>query len=475
MFAWYRDSAMCYVYLDIDTDAEYLTAEDFKACRWTYRGWTLQELIAPSRLRFYSRFWLFLGTRQQLAQALHETTNIHISVLQRSEKDVLNLASHCVARKMSWAAARETTRPEDIAYAMFGLFGVHLPPLYGEGAEKAFLRLQHEILSVSTDLSILAWTTDSKIISDEGALALTPKSFEGCETIVSFSSFVGDKLVSTNRGLSVTVPMIEDSERSMVEDSDQWTYTAMLNCRYEHDFTKVIGIPLDTTSLHHKETYSRATTYADGKAKNTICLMDPDTSADVQWKTIHIISLKNLFFYASTIVDLLGFEMSFGPSTPDLRNDLKICVPPVGLWDPGQSVLQMPSGQLEDMDVLLTISLFHGGKQLPLFTLSIGPNEGVPIRRLKSGRYTGTKDSAILTIDGAQFLLRVSIAERGIWKDLHMMQVLLRFDNHPLQGTPQGEFRTREPDGISVRIKKVWANARAPLSSGSGLKRAWFK
>jgi hypothetical protein len=473
MFAWYRDSTMCYVYLDIDTDAEYLTTADFKACRWTYRGWTLQELIAPSRVRFYSRFWLFLGTRQQLAQALHETTNIHISVLQRSEKEVLNLASHCVARKMSWAAARETTRPEDIAYAMFGLFGVHLPPLYGEGAEKAFLRLQHEILSFSTDLSILAWTTDDEIIYDEGALALTPKSFEGCEAIVYFSSFVGDKLVSTNRGLSVTVPMIEDSERSMVEDPDQWTYTAMLNCRYEHDFTKVIGIPLDTTSLHHKETYSRATTYADGKAKKTTCLMDPDTSADVQWKTIHIISFINLFFHRSTIVDLLSFEMSFGPSTPDLRNDLKICVPPVGLWDPGKSVLQMPSGQLEDMDVLLTISLFHGGKQLPLFTLSIGPNKGVPIRRLKSGRYTGAKDSAILTIDGAQFLLRVSIADRGVSRDLRIMEVLLRFDNHPLeprdssllqQETSEGDFRIREPDGISVRIKKVWNNARVPLS-----------
>jgi hypothetical protein len=113
MFAWYRDSAMCYIYLDIDTDAEYLTAEDFKTCRWTYRGWTLQELIAPSRVRFYSRFWLFLGTRQQLAQALHETTNIHISVLYRSDGEALDLASHCVARKMSWAAERQTTRPED--------------------------------------------------------------------------------------------------------------------------------------------------------------------------------------------------------------------------------------------------------------------------------------------------------------------------------------------------------------------------
>jgi hypothetical protein len=209
MFAWYRDSAMCHVYLDIDTDAEYLTVEDLKTCCWTYWGWMLQELIALSRVRFFSRFWLFLGTRQQLAQALHETTKIHISVLHRSDGEALNLTSHCVARKMSWAAERQTTRPEDIAYSMFGLFGVHLPPLYGEGSEKAFLRMQYEILKSLRDLSILAWTTDDTYHDDEGALALTPYWFTGCETIITFPSPSGDALVSTDNGLSVTVPIVD--------------------------------------------------------------------------------------------------------------------------------------------------------------------------------------------------------------------------------------------------------------------------
>jgi hypothetical protein len=130
-------------------------------------------------------------------------------------------------------------------------------------------------------------------------------------------------------------------------------------------------------------------------------------------------------------------------------------------------------GQLEDMDVLPTVSLFHGGKQLSLFTLSIGPNEVDRYRRLKPRRYAGAKDSAILIIDGAQFLLRVSIADRGVSRDLRIMEVLLRFDNHPLeprdssllqQETSEGDFRIREPDGISVKIKKVWNNARVPLS-----------
>jgi hypothetical protein len=238
MFAWYRDSAMCYVYLDIDTEANYLVAEDFKSCRWIYRGWTLQELIAPSRLQFYSWFWMFLGTRQQLAQALHETTKINLGLLYRPNDKKLDFSTHSVAKRMSWAAERKTTRPEDVAYSMFGLFGVHLSPLYGEGSEKAFLRLQHEILKTSRDLSILAWTSEDTVGSayDLGALAPTPRCFKGCETIVSFSSFPGDTFVMTNKGQCITVPMIKGGA--------SWTYTALLNCRYEHEFTKVLGIKL---------------------------------------------------------------------------------------------------------------------------------------------------------------------------------------------------------------------------------------
>ncbi|KAF2827827.1 HET-domain-containing protein [Ophiobolus disseminans] len=158
MFAWYRDSDTCYVYLDVDIEADYLTAQDLTSSRWIHRGWTLQELIAPARVQFYSRFWMFLGTRQQLTLPLHEATKIDIDVLYRSNQKNFSLSKFTVAKKMSWAAERETTRPEDVAYSLFGLFDVHLPPLYGEGSTKAFLRLQEEILRSSVDLSILACT-----------------------------------------------------------------------------------------------------------------------------------------------------------------------------------------------------------------------------------------------------------------------------------------------------------------------------
>jgi hypothetical protein len=56
---------------------------------------------------------------------------------------------------MSWASKRETTRVEDTAYCLMGLFGVNMLPLYGEG-RKAFMRLQLEILRMSDDESIFA-------------------------------------------------------------------------------------------------------------------------------------------------------------------------------------------------------------------------------------------------------------------------------------------------------------------------------
>jgi hypothetical protein len=480
MFAWYRDSAMCYVYLDIDTDAEYLTAEDFKTCRWTYRGWTLQELIAPSHVQFYSRFWLFLGTRQQLAQALHETTNIHISVLYRSDGEALDLASHCVARKMSWAAERQTTRPEDIAYAMFGLFGVHLPPLYGEGSEKAFLRLQHEILKSSRDLSILAWTTDDTSEHDEGALALTPNWFKGCETIVTFPSSLGNELVSTNNGLSVTVPLIEHRTH--------WAYTAILNCRYENDFTTVLGISLESGEQHEKMIFFRKPMWLDGKTKITTCRLDPDTpiGGNAHWKTINITTTYHVLSRTWSPTTLIQFEIDTGPFTLEILDSLRIRGPPIGFWDPENRILQMPEGLLEAMDIFPMFSFSKGNTQLPLFSLSIGPNRVERRLGLKSRKYADVKgmknhrQSAILVIEGTQVWLSVSIIDAGFLKGQHIMEVLLHFGKHALEPqnrdlsrseTPQEDFGPCEPDGISVRIKKIWNNASAPLSSGSELRK----
>ncbi|EHK19846.1 uncharacterized protein TRIVIDRAFT_137250, partial [Trichoderma virens Gv29-8] len=148
MYQWYEKSGDCYAYLsDMPTPnhpvdwrdkslskASYL--ESFKNSKWFTRGWTLQELIAPKNVIFVDGNWKKFGTARDLNKSINETPR--------------------VARVMAWAANRQTTRVEDRAYSLLGLFEVDLPMLYGQG-ERAFQRLQEEILKVNDDASILAW------------------------------------------------------------------------------------------------------------------------------------------------------------------------------------------------------------------------------------------------------------------------------------------------------------------------------
>jgi hypothetical protein len=63
------------------------------------------------------------------------------------------------------AANRETTRPEDLAYSLLGLFGVNMPILYGEGERNAFFRLQVMIFQSFSDHSILAWKALPELVT----------------------------------------------------------------------------------------------------------------------------------------------------------------------------------------------------------------------------------------------------------------------------------------------------------------------
>ena len=119
--------------------------------RWFTRGWTLQELIAPRSLTFYSSDWHELGTKATLHDSLSKRTGIDVEILRGKKR----LESTSVARRMSWACNRQTTRTEDEAYCLMGLFDVNMPMLYGEGSN-AFLRLQEEIMKHSDDESIFA-------------------------------------------------------------------------------------------------------------------------------------------------------------------------------------------------------------------------------------------------------------------------------------------------------------------------------
>ncbi|KAI0744065.1 heterokaryon incompatibility protein-domain-containing protein [Daedaleopsis nitida] len=157
MFAWYANADVCYAFLDDVDDEEGPHSASNKPSQlsqsnWFSRGWTLQELIAPMYVVFLSRHWRTLGTKHGLADLLEQVTGVDTAVLrhQRSLDDV------SIARRMSWASRRHTTRVEDRAYSLMGLFGVHMPTIYGEGTH-AFVRLQQEIIKQSSDQSIFAW------------------------------------------------------------------------------------------------------------------------------------------------------------------------------------------------------------------------------------------------------------------------------------------------------------------------------
>ncbi|XXH03373.1 translation initiation factor eIF-2 beta subunit [Hypoxylon texense] len=154
MFRWYKDAAICYAYLaDVAKNLRLSTIEKrLRKSRWFTRGWTLQELIAPSEVVFYSMDWHQVGTKSELAACISDITHIDQQYLIGAN---VQLAS--IAQRMSWAANRETSRDEDVAYCLLGIFDVNMPLIYGEGT-KAFQRLQEEIMKAyPEDHTLFAW------------------------------------------------------------------------------------------------------------------------------------------------------------------------------------------------------------------------------------------------------------------------------------------------------------------------------
>jgi tetratricopeptide (TPR) repeat protein len=138
MFCWYSDAAKCYVYLpDVSTSSE----QSLHTSRWFTRGWTLQELIAPVTVEFFSAEGHMLGDKVSMVDQICNITKIPAAAVQGH----LNLDTFTIDERLSWAENRGTKRSEDAAYSLLGLFGVHLPLIYGEGRANAFVRLRREI------------------------------------------------------------------------------------------------------------------------------------------------------------------------------------------------------------------------------------------------------------------------------------------------------------------------------------------
>ncbi|KAF1927545.1 uncharacterized protein M421DRAFT_421387 [Didymella exigua CBS 183.55] len=186
MYRWYFDAEICIVYLEDvwppkkgpgenDTASE-IARNAFESSRWTKRGWTLQELVAPGICRFYLRDWRLLGEKEEYLQELSAATGIPVFVLEERR----SVSEVSVAERMSWAAHRQTTRTEDLAYCLLGLFDIQMPLLYGEG-KKAFIRLQEEILKTTDDYSLFGWRAHESTLSTyRGLLARSPTEFRDC-------------------------------------------------------------------------------------------------------------------------------------------------------------------------------------------------------------------------------------------------------------------------------------------------------
>jgi hypothetical protein len=206
MYQWYKYAQVCYAYL-ADVRSGEKVKDELRKSNWFKRGWTLQELLAPPRVVFFDHDWVDIGTRKSLEDLISDVTGIH---------NFLEFETACVAQKMSWVAGRRTTRVEDIAYCLLGLFDVNMPPLYGEG-EKAFMRLQLEILKISDDESIFAWTQKN---DGGGLLASSPEAFRNSGSIRPLKSndyekgkwdfFYTDShpFSMTNKGLSISLLLI---------------------------------------------------------------------------------------------------------------------------------------------------------------------------------------------------------------------------------------------------------------------------
>lgn len=258
MFKWYERSALCCVHL---ADVEFSSAEmflkrqseetfwhapdgwaslrdRFNKSSWFKRGWTLQELIAPNNVVFYDSQWNEIGPVDRFCEDVAKVTGIGEYYLNPRTKVHMNPAS--VSTRMSWASRRHTSREEDLSYCLLGIFDINMPLLYGEGAEKAFIRLQTEIMKNSHDESLFAWTSHHH---HSGILAKRPSDFANSGDIIQWMSERAKSrppYSMTNSGLEITIPKkhLEWSEGQLPEP--YYIFRLYLRCGR---FTDSFSIP----------------------------------------------------------------------------------------------------------------------------------------------------------------------------------------------------------------------------------------
>jgi hypothetical protein len=274
MYQWYQKAEVCYALLrDFDVSlADIETA--LPCCRWFTRGWCLQELIAPQNVEFFDVLWKPIGSKAKLSALISRITLIDEQVLIDSSR----VASIPVARKMSWAAHRETTRDEDMAYCLLGILDVNMPMLYGEGP-KAFMRLQEEFIKTSNDLSIFAFlhgSTSHRLDPSPTVdtsqsycdlFATSPKDFMGCGNLVYAGTDVpwNNAFALTNKGLHFRRVRLQ-------VDIQHSSYSMSLNCKPSESKMARIYLRKMGPGLFAR--------YDDYRSAETVSDMDPNGYGD---------------------------------------------------------------------------------------------------------------------------------------------------------------------------------------------------
>nr|OQO30890.1 hypothetical protein B0A51_03173 [Rachicladosporium sp. CCFEE 5018] len=256
MYGIYGGAAICYIYLDditenlqltdlMDSNLVFLNIMGARKARSQVElasasdtALTTQELIAPPDAHFYNQTWKPIARRHDIVSLVSSRTGIDLSVLQRTA-DPLDMS---IAKRLSWAASRQATREEDVAYSLLGLLDVDLPLLYGEGS-RAFMRLQEELLRTKSDLSTLAWRLSipqdtsewrfSLVLNKSGLFATSPDDFRGCGLVTaSDRRDQTHRLVLTSTVMDIELPVISASMVNRIEKLglDQRYSLANLGC-----------------------------------------------------------------------------------------------------------------------------------------------------------------------------------------------------------------------------------------------------
>jgi hypothetical protein len=301
MYAWYERSRICYVYLDDvscpvgthRTDAELEQA--LSASEWQTRSWTLQEFLAPTRVDFYDNKWLYLGSKLTTSigargfgtselsvknAAFSRMTGVPLEAVER----LCPLREYSIAQRFSWAARRQSTRLEDRAYSLMGIFDVNMPMLYGEGA-KAFRRLQEEIIKQNLDHSILVWDgTQTGRTSNRSIFAPSLDCFAESGNIISLRTH-RSPMELTNAGLRVSLPMITINATPNAQRC-----LALLDCRIKDEITKIIALELETAN---KEEAGEA--WRDAYlSHHTYSVVESQRAAESSWQ--HFMITETRFF-----------------------------------------------------------------------------------------------------------------------------------------------------------------------------------